>query len=144
MHACHAAGPDLIPGPDKFPGWGFSGFFLSCNTNVRKLQAHKVPKYHLAIIIIHHFITGANDLRCWRALKPKYTYIDLHLFIFDIFRRFEEVNRPKLLFLYTGQVMPNNSLYTLLHCAKDEYYGWGGVNITSTLNLKFSIYIGIG
>ena len=34
----------------------------------------------------------------------------LHMFcllIFDIFRRFEEVN--KLLFLYTGQVMTNNS-----------------------------------
>ena len=29
------------------------------------------------------------------------------LLIFDIFRRFEEVN--KLLFLYTDQVMPNNS-----------------------------------
>ena len=29
------------------------------------------------------------------------------LFIFDIFRRLEEVN--KLLFLYTGQVMPSNS-----------------------------------
>ena len=34
----------------------------------------------------------------------------LHMFcslIFDIFRHFEEVN--KLLFLYTGQGMPNNS-----------------------------------
>ena len=29
------------------------------------------------------------------------------LFIFDNFRRLDEVN--KLLFLYTGQVMPNNS-----------------------------------
>ena len=39
-----------------------------------------------------------------------YLYILLHMFcllIFDIFLRFEEVN--KLLFLYTGQVMPNNS-----------------------------------
>ena len=37
-------------------------------------------------------------------------YIFLHMFcflIFDIFRRSEEVN--KLLFLYTGQIMPNNS-----------------------------------
>ena len=43
----------------------FFGFFLTCKTNVRKLQAHKVPEYHLAILIIHHhFITGANDLRC--------------------------------------------------------------------------------
>ena len=34
----------------------------------------------------------------------------LHMFcllIFDIFRRFEEVN--ELLFLYTGQIMANNS-----------------------------------
>ena len=39
-------------------------FFLTCKTNVRKLQAHKVPEYHLAIIIHNHFIMGANDLRC--------------------------------------------------------------------------------
>ena len=47
----------------SFLGEVFSGFFLTCQTNVRKLSAHKVPEYHLAIIIIHHFITGANDLR---------------------------------------------------------------------------------
>ena len=49
----------------SFLGEVFSGFFLTCKTNVRKLQAHKVPESHAAIIIIHHhFITGANDLRC--------------------------------------------------------------------------------
>ena len=49
----------------SFLGEVFLGVFLTCKTNVRKLQAHKVPEYHLAIIIIHHhFITGANDLRC--------------------------------------------------------------------------------
>ena len=37
MCACHAASPGLIPGQDKFPGWGFSGFFLTCKTNVGKL-----------------------------------------------------------------------------------------------------------
>ena len=37
MHACHAAGPGSIPGRDKFPGWVFSGFFLTCKKNVRKL-----------------------------------------------------------------------------------------------------------
>ena len=37
MRACHAAGPGSIPGRDKFPGWGFSGFFLACKTNVWKL-----------------------------------------------------------------------------------------------------------
>ena len=30
-------GPGSIPGRDKFPGWDFSGFFLTCTTNVRKL-----------------------------------------------------------------------------------------------------------
>ena len=32
----------------------FSGFFFTCKTNVGKLQAPKVPEYHLAIIITHH------------------------------------------------------------------------------------------
>ena len=27
MRACHAAGPDSIPGRDRFPGWGFFGVF---------------------------------------------------------------------------------------------------------------------
>ena len=27
MRACHAAGPGSILGRDKFPGWGFFGFF---------------------------------------------------------------------------------------------------------------------
>ena len=49
MRACHAAGPGSIPGRDRFPGWGFFGFFLTCKTNVRKL---KVPEYHLAVVII--------------------------------------------------------------------------------------------
>ena len=37
MCACHAAGPSSIPGRDRFPGLGFSGFFLICKTNVGKL-----------------------------------------------------------------------------------------------------------
>ena len=39
-----------------FLGEVFSGFFLTCKTNVGKLKAPKVPEYHLAIIIIitHH------------------------------------------------------------------------------------------
>ena len=36
MRACHAAGPGSIPGLYKFPGWGFSGFFLTYETNVGK------------------------------------------------------------------------------------------------------------
>ena len=54
-----------FPVGTSFMGEVFSGFFLTCKTNVRKLQAQKVPEHHLAIINIHyHFITGANDLRC--------------------------------------------------------------------------------
>ena len=36
----------------NFLGEVFSGFFLSCKINVRNLYAHKVPEYHLAVIII--------------------------------------------------------------------------------------------
>ena len=32
MRVCHAAGPNLIPGRDKLPGRGFSGFFLTFKT----------------------------------------------------------------------------------------------------------------
>ena len=53
MCACHAAGLGSIPGRDRFPGEVFFlGFFLTCKTYVRKLQAPKVTEYHLAIIII--------------------------------------------------------------------------------------------
>ena len=37
---------------ESFLGEVFSGFFLTCKTNGRKLQAQKVPEYHLAVIII--------------------------------------------------------------------------------------------
>ena len=30
----------------------FSGFFLTYKANLRKLQASKVPEYHLALVII--------------------------------------------------------------------------------------------
>ena len=63
MRACHAAGPCSIPGRDKFPERFFGGFFLTCKTNVMKLQAPKVPEYHLPIIIIHnHFIRAPMTL----------------------------------------------------------------------------------
>ena len=55
MRACRSAGPGSIPDRDKFPGWGFfSGFFLTCKTNVQEALGPKVPEYHLAIIIIHN------------------------------------------------------------------------------------------
>ena len=41
------------------------------------------------------------------GLFLKYFLHMFYLFIFDTFRRLDEVN--KLLFLYTGQVIPNNS-----------------------------------
>ena len=50
-HPSPPAGPGSIPGRDKFPGWGFFVVFITC----------------------------ANDLRCWRALKPKYTYIHTYI-----------------------------------------------------------------
>ena len=44
MGACHATGPGSIPGRDKFPVWGFfSGFFLTCKKNVRKLLSQQGP-----------------------------------------------------------------------------------------------------
>ena len=48
MRASHAAGPVGT----GFLGEVFSWFFLTCKTNVGKLQAHKVPEYHLAAVII--------------------------------------------------------------------------------------------
>ena len=76
MRACHAAGPGSIPGRDKFPGWGFSRGFSSPVKQMSgrfRSQGPRIPfghHYHLS-----SFITGANDLRCWRALKNlKYTY----------------------------------------------------------------------
>ena len=70
MRACHAAGLGSIPVGTSFLGEVFSGFFLTCKTNVRKLWAHKVPEYHLAIIIIHHhFITASMTLDVDAPLK---------------------------------------------------------------------------
>ena len=55
-------------------------------------------------------ICGRNTSPLHRPFFFSYLYSLLYMFcllIFDIFRRFEDVN--KLLFSYTGQVMPNNS-----------------------------------
>ena len=54
----------------SFLGEVFSGFFLTCKTNVWKLLGPQGPRRSYG----HHyhpysFITGANDLKCWRALK---------------------------------------------------------------------------
>ena len=72
--ASHLAGPGSIP--DRVSsGWGsFWGFSSSEKQMSGKLRPHPSPD-----IIGHHnlqksFHTGANDLRCRPALKPKYTY----------------------------------------------------------------------
>ena len=45
----------------SFLGEVFSGFSLTCKTNVRNLQAHKVPDYHLAVIIIISYSPCSNE-----------------------------------------------------------------------------------
>ena len=54
MRACHAAGLGLIPGRDKFLGWGFFGVFPHLWDKCQEALGPKVPKYHLAIIIHNH------------------------------------------------------------------------------------------
>ena len=81
MRACHATGPGSIPVGTSFLGEVFRGF----SSPVRQMSGsfrHQGPPisfghhYHHSL---SSFITGANDLRCWRALKPQiyctYTYI---------------------------------------------------------------------
>ena len=64
MRACHAEGPGSIPNRDRFPGWGFfSGFFLTCKTNVRKLVAKKGPRISSGRHN-HHFIVASLDWVC--------------------------------------------------------------------------------
>ena len=47
-----------------FLGEVFSGFFLTCKTNVGKLYASEVPEYHYHYHHHSSFIKGVNDLRC--------------------------------------------------------------------------------
>ena len=73
MRACHTAGPGSIPGRDKFPGCGFSGIFLTCETNVRKLQAPRSPNiiwpsssssFHLRLVGMAECVLGVYCLSC--------------------------------------------------------------------------------
>ena len=72
MRTCHAAGPGSIPGRDKFPVWGF---FRGFSSPLRQMSRNFRPRRSPDIIGQHNhkksFITGANDLRCWSALKHK-------------------------------------------------------------------------
>ena len=65
MRVCHAAGPGSIPCRDRFPGWGFFGFFCS---PVRQMSENfrptKVPEYHLAAIIIISYSPCRNGRVC--------------------------------------------------------------------------------
>ena len=68
--ASHPANPCSIPGRVRVPGWGFSSTVRQMSG---KLRLHLSPD-----IIGHHnhhksFHTGANYLRCWRALKRIHT-----------------------------------------------------------------------
>ena len=71
-HACHAVSLGSIPDRDKFPGWGFLGFFSHLKDKCQEALGPQGPwisfDYHN-----HHssFITGANDLRCQCALNPQ-------------------------------------------------------------------------
>ena len=63
----------------SFLGEVFSGFFLTCKTNIGKPQAPMVPEYHLAIIviiirliIIHyvHRCVASGSMRACHAAGP--------------------------------------------------------------------------
>ena len=61
MRACHSAGPGSIPGRDKFPGCGFFGFFSHLYDKCQEALDPKVPKYHLAVIIILSYSSSSNE-----------------------------------------------------------------------------------
>ena len=71
MRTCHAAGPCSIPGRDKFPGWGFFGVFPHLWDKCREALGPQGPRISFGHHHPYSFITGANDLRCWRSLKPQ-------------------------------------------------------------------------
>ena len=76
VRACHAAGPGSNPGRDKFPGWGFSGFFPTCKC--REYLGPKVPEYHLIIII--------NDYgRQWPEMLTRPKASNIHTCTWSVF-----------------------------------------------------------
>ena len=101
MHACHAAGLGSIPGQDKFAGWGFFGGFSS---PVRQMSGSFRPLRSPNIIwpsLLSSFITGANDLRCWSALKPQIyiqTICRWTIYIFLIFFFYYGLDAKRLKF----------------------------------------------
>ena len=70
LGASLTAGPGSIPGRVSFPGWDF---FQRFSSTVRQISGKLGPQISPAIISHQNhpmsFITGANDMRRWRALK---------------------------------------------------------------------------
>ena len=97
VRACPAAGPGSIPGRDKFPGWGFFGIFPHLYDKCREALGPQGPQISFG----HHyhpysFITGANDLRCWRALKPQiYKYRNAYRVLVGIPESKRPSGRPR-------------------------------------------------
>ena len=90
MRACHAAGPGSIPGRDKFPGWGIFEVFPHLQDKCQEALGSQAPRISFGRHHLHQssLITGANDLRCWRALKLQMNKI------LDRFLSFRILDRP--------------------------------------------------
>ena len=73
VRACHTAGPGSIRGRDKFPGWDIFGAFPHLYDKCREALCTQGPRISFGHHYHHQssFLTGANDLWCWRALKPQ-------------------------------------------------------------------------
>ena len=72
MRACHTAGPNSIPGREKFPGWVFSGFFLTCKTCQEALRPQS-PRISFG----HHYYPFIFALLEW--MDAWMVYIVFHV-----------------------------------------------------------------
>ena len=54
MRACHGAGPGLIPGRDKFPGWGFFSPVRQMSGSFRPPRSPNIIWPSLSSILIHY------------------------------------------------------------------------------------------
>ena len=79
MRAGHAAGPGSIPGPDRFPGWGFFRGFSSpvgqMSGNFRPPRFPNIIWPSLSSLLIHYGRQWPEMLT--RPKKPE-TYINIH------------------------------------------------------------------
>ena len=103
------SGPGSIPGRDKFPG---CFFFRGFSSPVRQMSGNFRPPRSPNITCHHYhpysFITGTNDLRCWRALKPQIYILLLFISILVLF---------SLLIIDPGYInfLVHSNLYRLFH-----------------------------